>query len=143
MLRNVRCVIQREIHRGWVIRIDLQDQTVRFENGDGPVIPARADRFRACVAANRFVELLTSHRPCLARYVLIDPEYGAGVVVIGPEYGAGVVVEYWTGLGVDGVQYGPGLVVFGTQYRPPCSAAATGAVSRTEMAPIVAAFAIC
>jgi hypothetical protein len=75
---------------------------------------------------------------------LIDLEYGAGLV-IGAEYGAWVVVvvgaEYWAGLVIAG--YGPGLVVFGTQYRPPCSAAAIGAVNRIAMVPIVAAFAIC
>jgi hypothetical protein len=84
--------------------------------------------------------------PCVAPLVVVDPEYGAGAVVIGPEYGAGLVVvgsEYWAGLAVDGLQYRPGLVVLGTQYRPPCSATANGAVSRTAMAPIVAAFAIC
>jgi hypothetical protein len=103
-------------------------------------IAARGDGFRTCVVANRFVEFLTSHRPCLARSVLIDPEYGAGLV-IGAEYGAWVGAEYWAGLVIDG--YGPGLVVFGTQYRPPCSAAAIGAVNRIAMVPIVAAFAIC
>jgi hypothetical protein len=71
---------------------------------------------------------------------LINPEDGAGLV-IGAEYEAGVGAEYWAGLVIDG--YGPGLVVFGTQYRPPCSAAAIGAVNRIAMVPIVAAFAIC
>jgi hypothetical protein len=93
-----------------------------LETGTARAIAARGDGFRTCVVANRFVEFLTTHRPCLARFVLIAPEYGAGVVVIGPAYSAGVVVvgqEYWAGLAVDGVQYGPVLVVFGTQYRPP------------------------
>ncbi|MET0166444.1 MAG: hypothetical protein ABW318_15745, partial [Vicinamibacterales bacterium] len=113
------------------------------ETGPARALAAREERCRAGLVANRFVEYLTSHRPCLARSVLIDPEYGAGLA-IGAEYGAGVVVvgaEYWAGLVIDG--YGPGLVVFGTQYRPPCSAAAIGAVNRIAMVPIVAAFAIC
>ena len=115
-----------------------------LETGTARAIAARGDPFRACVVAKRFVEFLTSGRPCLALFVLIDPEYGAGVVIVGPEYRAGDVgSEYWTGLAAEGLQYGPGLIVFGTQYRPPCSPAATGAVSRTAMAPIVAAFAIC
>jgi len=97
------------------------------------------------VVANRFVELLTSNRPWGALFVLIDPEYGAGALVIGPEDGVWIVVvvgpENWVGYGVDGVPYGPGVVF--TPYRPPCCTATTGAVSRTAMAPIVAAFAIC
>ena len=113
MLRNVRCVVQRRFIAAGSFILTCRIKRCVLKTGTARAIAARVDRFRACVVANRFIELLTSHRPCLAD--LIDPEYRAGVVVIGPEYGAGVVVEYWAGLAVDGLQYGPGLVVFGTQ----------------------------
>jgi hypothetical protein len=55
----------------------------------------------------------------------------AGLVVDGTQYVAGFVVD------------STGFVVDGTQYRPPSSAAANDTATRTAMAPIVTALAIC
>jgi len=74
---------------------------------------ATGDRFRMCVVASRVVDLVARLGGCVAGRV------------------------------VDGTQYVAGFVVVGTQYRPPSSAAANDAATRTMMAPIVAALEIC
>jgi len=78
------------------------------------------DRFRMCVVASRVVGLVARLGGCVAGRVVDGTRYVAGFVVVGT-----------------------GFVVVGTQYCPPSSAVANDTATRTAMAPIVAALAIC